>query len=71
MKSAKGLPANRESELRDALAVANEGFTALAMRQGVTTAQLEAYRRQRDFLIDAAHTRYRNPAALNRALTFR
>lgn len=71
LKSAKGLPANRESELRDALAVANAGFTALAMAEGVTGAQVECYRRQRDFLIDAAHTRYRNPAALNAALTFR
>lgn len=57
--SAKGLPANRESELRDAIAVANAGFTALAMADGVTSAQVKAYARNRDFLISAANVRYR------------
>jgi hypothetical protein len=58
-KSAKGLPANRESEVRDAQALINAGFTALAMREGVTLAELNAYQRQAAFLSEAVANRYR------------
>jgi len=59
MKSANGLPANRESELRDCLAVIRAGQVALQMTDGVTVAQCEAYARQAEFLSNAAHARYR------------
>ena len=59
MKSARGLPANRESELRDMVAVIEAGFTALAMRDSVTLDQLNAYQRQLDYLTTAANARYR------------
>jgi hypothetical protein len=57
--SAKGLPANRESELREALAIINNGYAALVWRDGVTPAEAEAYRRNRDALASLAHDRYR------------
>jgi len=63
MKSAKGLPANRESELRDMAALIEAGFTALAMRDNVTLDALNAYQRQRDFLVTAASARYRKSRA--------
>ena len=66
IKSALGLPANRESEERDARALIEAGFRALAMADGVTLAGLECYRRQREFLSDAIAKRYR---AANPALT--
>lgn len=56
--SAKGLPANRESEERDAHALISAGFTALAMVDGVTVDALNAYRRQREFLSAAVTARY-------------
>jgi hypothetical protein len=59
IKSAKGLPANRESELRDCLALIQAGQLELQMREGVTLAQCEAYWRQAEFLSDMAHKRYR------------
>lgn len=58
-KSARGWPANRESELREALAIISEGFAALANREGATLAECCAYQRNRDWLASAAHERYR------------
>ena len=58
MKSANGLPANRESDLRECMALIRAGQNALNMQNGVTIAQLEAYRRQAEFLSRAAHDRY-------------
>lgn len=63
IKSAKGLPANRESELRDCLEVIRAGQAALQMREGVTLAECEAYRRQAEFLSNCAHGRYRESLA--------
>ena len=58
--SSKGLPANRESELRDCIAVIQAGQIALQMRDGVTLAELNAYRRQAEFLSDCAAKRYQS-----------
>jgi hypothetical protein len=63
LKSARDLPANRESELRDAMTLAHAGFSVLANREGVTLAELNAYQRNRDWLISAAHDRYRGALA--------
>ena len=57
--SARGLPANRETELREALAIIDAGWRAFSMRDGVTLAEVAAYARNRDFLTSAAHDRYR------------
>lgn len=59
LKSAKGLPANRESEHQEAINLINAGWRALAMRDGVTLAELNAYRRQREFLSNCIAARYR------------
>ena len=59
-QSANGLPANRESELREALAIIREGQIALQMRDNVTIAQCEAYARSAEFLASAANARYRS-----------
>lgn len=61
--SANGLPANRESELRDTLAIIRAGQTDMQMRDGVTLAQCRAFARQAEFLSDAAHKRYRENLA--------
>lgn len=61
--SANGLPATRESELRDALAIIWAGQMDLQMRDGVTLAQCRAYARQAEFLSNAAHKRYRENLA--------
>lgn len=58
--SANGLPANRESELREALAIIQAGQIALQMRNNVTKAQCEAYARNAAFLASAANDRYRS-----------
>lgn len=65
IRSSNGLPANRESELRDMLAIIDSGFTALAMRDGITLDALRAYQRQREELSTMASGRYH--AALYRA----
>lgn len=57
--SSKGLPANRESELRDCMEVIQAGQIALQMRDGVTLAECNAYARQAQFLNNAAHAHYR------------
>lgn len=49
-----------ESILRDALQAANDAFTAIAMRDGVTRSQVEAARLVRDDASDAAHYFYRD-----------
>jgi len=59
MISSNGLPANRESELRDAMALIRAGQAALNMADGVTPAMVACNARQADFLSDAAHKRYR------------
>jgi len=58
--SSKGLPANRESELRDCMAVIQAGQIALQMRDGVTLAECNAYARQAQFLSDCAFERYQS-----------
>lgn len=59
IKSSKSLPTTRESELRDALCLLARGYEAISMTDGVTVAELEAFRRQHEFLTAAAHKRYR------------
>lgn len=59
MISARGLPANRESELREALELIRAGYQAIALRDGVTLHELRAAQRARDDLSAAAHERYR------------
>ena len=71
IKSSKGLPANRESELRDALALILAGQRVLNMADGVTPEMVSCNARQAEFLSDAAHKRYReaviNPPRICRA----
>ncbi len=51
---------NPEAILRDATQAANDGFTAVAMRDGVTRGEVEDARRVRDAAITQAHDAYRN-----------
>ena len=64
MLSSKGLPANRESEARDANTVLEAGFTALAMRDDITVTALECYRRQYEFMSRAITKRYQDRAVI-------
>ena len=58
--SARGLPANRESELRDCLEVIRAGQIALQMRDNVTIEECRAFARQAAWLSALAHERYRS-----------
>lgn len=51
---------NPEAILRDALQAANDAFSAVAMRDGVTRPEVEAARTIREAASDAAHAVYRD-----------
>ena len=51
---------NPESILRDECKAADDAFTAVAMREGVTRQEVEEARRVRVAAADAAHGRYRH-----------
>lgn len=49
-----------EAILRDALKAADDAFTAVSMRDGVTRTEVEEARRKRITASDEAHRVYRN-----------